>query len=258
MTLSLVPFNINLLICRRSTLKEWQFELSDPFWRIYWMASVGWSIRYHEKSLPLTPEHLVVIPPGTQCRSESHQAATQFYAHFTLGTIVNPYKPGVYFLPISAANSDLLKSLMNPPPESLVNNLTNTLQVKQLCYNALSQMPSDSIDIKTHSPKIVTAMESMVRSLRTPLSNKELAEQASMNTNAFIRLFHQETGQSPQKWYLEKRINQAALFLSHSSKTIESIAEETAFFDRNHFSRVFKQIKGTGPAAYRKASANRR
>jgi AraC-like DNA-binding protein len=251
----IVPFSIDLLLCQWVTLPDWHFKLCDPFWRIYWMAQKGWSIRFKEKSLPLEPGQLAVIPPDTPCRSESSGSATQFYIHFTLGSIINPYKPGVYFLSMTKRASSLIRSLMNPSrPE---NALAQTFVLKQLCYDTLSRLPAENLNTGSHSLKITTAMETMAQSLRNPFSNRELAKNSSMNTNAFIRLFHQETGQSPQKWYAEKRINQAALLLSHSTKTIEEISDETAFFDRSHFSRVFKQFKGMGPAAYRKQSRSR-
>ncbi len=39
--------------------------------------------------------------------------------------------------------------------------------------------------------------------------------------------------------------------LSHSEISIKDVAEATGFCDRYHFSRVFKQLRGVGPAEYR-------
>ena len=254
----LVPFNIDLLTCQWATLSDWHYKLQDPFWRIYWMDRKGWYVWHKEKPLALDPGHLAVIPANTPCRSESRSTATQFYVHFTLGSIFNPYKPGVYLLPLTRHAVSLITRLMNPEPSRPEQTLARTLRVKQLCYDCLSRLPGESLNANPYSPKITSVMEAMARNLKEPFSNTEMAKSAGMNTNAFIRLFHRESGQSPQKWYTEKRINRAALLLSHSAKTIEEIAEETAFFDRNHFSRVFKKFKGTGPAAYRRRSENRR
>jgi transcriptional regulator GlxA family with amidase domain len=35
---------------------------------------------------------------------------------------------------------------------------------------------------------------------------------------------------------------------------VEQIAEATGFWDRYHFSRVFKQVRGMGPAEFRRAA----
>jgi AraC-like DNA-binding protein len=256
----LIPLHVDLLLSEWVRLSDWHYELRDPFWRIYWMAEAGWYILHEGKSLALDPRHLVVIPPNTPCRSESRKRATQFYVHFTLEAILCPYKPGVYFLPMTPNTSGLIKSLVMPEAgtERPEETLARTLRMKELCYDCLSRLPAKGMNLNPYSPRITLAMEAMVRALRTPLSNAELAKTAGMNTNAFIRLFTKEAGQSPQKWYTERRLNQAALLLSHSAKTIEEIAEETAFFDRNHFSRVFKRFRGVGPAAYRRQLEIRR
>lgn len=251
-TVALAPIHVDLLLCRFETLSDWRFQLCDPFWRIYWMNRKGWSVRFKGKSLALEPGHLAVIPPNTPFIAESRCIATQFYIHFTLNTLNNPYQPGVYFLPVTRAIRTCITGLLKPDPEGAEKVLIRTLRVKQLCLDTLAGLPDESLKISDFSPEVTRTMETMVRNLERPLSNEELAKNAGMNTSSYIQLFHRETGQPPQKWYMEKRINQAALLLSHSTKTIEAIAEETGFFDRNHFSHRFKQNKGIGPAAYRR------
>ncbi|OGJ93754.1 MAG: hypothetical protein A2350_14075 [Candidatus Raymondbacteria bacterium RifOxyB12_full_50_8] len=252
-----MPFSIDVLVCRSQTLSDWHYTLCDPFWRIYWMDRKGWYVRYQGKPLALDPTYLAVIPANTPCYSESRARATQFHVHFKLDSAINPFKPGVYFLPITKTISGLISGLMDPARIDLENIIMKTLHIKNLCYDCLSRLPKESLDTCAYSPRITFIMETIVQNLKDPPSNKMLAQSIGMNTNSFIRLFHQETGTSPQKWCMKARINQAALLLSHSTKTIEDIAEETAFFDRNHFSRVFKQFKDIGPAAYRKQSENK-
>lgn len=260
-TLSILPFNIHVQRCRRCTYPEWNYRICDTFWRIYLMADEGWSIRFNEKTLPLTPDNLVVIPAETSFRTESRKSATQFYVLFTMDPVVSPYKKGVYSLPLTAKAesliSELTEYLAEPASAGQENALVHTLRVKQLCYDCLAGLPKESMAIPSYSPEIEAVLEAISRNLKLPLSNEALARSAGMSVSAFIRKFHEETGQPPQKWVMGKRIDQAALLLSNSSKTIEAIAEETAFFDRNHLSRVFKQLKGIGPAGYRKQAERR-
>lgn len=47
------------------------------------------------------------------------------------------------------------------------------------------------------------------------------------------------------------RMNLAELKLAYSDDSIETIAEGCGFHDRAHFSRVFANVHGIGPAGYR-------
>ncbi len=252
-SLPIVPFEINLLLCHCVTLSDWKFRLFDPFWRIYWMAQKGWHILYEGKSLALDPDHLVMIPPNTQCQSESRNPATQLYIHFTIGSIINFYTPGVFFIPLTQHTRSLITGIINSTiAGSETTPLVRTLRVKQLCYGGLAQLPKESHNASPYSPKITATLELMAKNIKNPLSNTDLAQAICMNTTAFVRFFHTETGESPQKWYMQKRINQAEILLSHTTRTIEDIAEETAFSDRNHFTHMFKKWRGVGPALYRR------
>jgi len=51
---------------------------------------------------------------------------------------------------------------------------------------------------------------------------------------------------------LEYRINAASLMLLHDAKSIDEIAEVNGFYDRAHFSKVFRRYRHCGPATYRK------
>ena len=49
-----------------------------------------------------------------------------------------------------------------------------------------------------------------------------------------------------------RRIELAGVLLHNSAKKIEEIAAATGFCDRYHFSRVFKRLRGMGPAEFRR------
>lgn len=250
-TVSLAQISMEVLLCRFETLSEWRHKRCDPFWRIYWMDREGWHVRFNGRLLPLGPGHLTVIPPNSPFSTECRRIATQFYVHFTLDSLNNPYRPGVYSVPVTPKIRTFITGLKDRASTGPEQFLVRTLGIKQLCLDTLSRLPRESLIVSEYSPKVTLAMETMARNLGNPLSNEALARTAGMNTSSYIQLFHREAGCPPQKWYMEKRINQAALMLSHSEKTIEAIAEETGFFDRGHFSHMFKKVKGVSPAAYR-------
>src|ERR1035437_1475794 len=67
--------NINLLCCRFWWLKNWESRnMSFPYWRIYWNKSYGGVISFAGKTIELTPNQIILIPPY---RSEEHTSELQ-------------------------------------------------------------------------------------------------------------------------------------------------------------------------------------
>lgn len=79
-----------------------------------------------------------------------------------------------------------------------------------------------------------------------------LAGQLHCTRRHFSRLFKQITGQSPQDYIVEARIEAAKGLLHSSSYSIARIAELTGYKDTYFFSRQFKQKTGLSPSRYRR------
>jgi len=89
-------------------------------------------------------------------------------------------------------------------------------------------------------------------SLGGRISNGLLAAQAGLSVEAFIRWFKAATGRTPAAFVAERRIREACRRLAFSDDSIEQVAEAVGFANRHHFSRVFKQHAGCGPAQFRR------
>jgi AraC-like DNA-binding protein len=245
--------SVNLSTANWGNAVTWNYDnIAAPFWRIYWNSRKGWNVFLHSTAYSLNPGRLTVIPPNTPCRAQSRGRAKHFYIHFIMEPCAFPYKPGVYGLPLSTENRAILSDLMKTEAGQPGDNFFHTIKVKRLCYDVLTRLPVKSWMRPPYSDKIAAAITFMSENITTPLPNRELAGQIGMNTNAFLRLFQLETHQSPQKWYLQRRIQKALLLLSSGNDSIESIAEKTGFCDRGHFSKVFARVVKLGPSAYRK------
>jgi AraC family transcriptional regulator len=84
------------------------------------------------------------------------------------------------------------------------------------------------------------------------VTNARLAAQAGLGVEAFIRWFKLSTGRTPAVFVAEWRVREACRRLAYGEDSIEQIAEALGFSNRNHFSRVFKQYAGCGPATFRR------
>lgn len=61
----------------------------------------------------------------------------------------------------------------------------------------------------------------------------------------------QETGQTVNRWIIERRIGQALLLLHSTNQSVEQIATVVGYQNTCHFFRQFRQYQGTTPQAWR-------
>jgi transcriptional regulator GlxA family with amidase domain len=78
-----------------------------------------------------------------------------------------------------------------------------------------------------------------------------LAQVAGMHGRALIRLFRQETGDTPMAWLRARRIALACELLHHGERKIDDIATAVGFCDRYHFTKTFTRLREMSPGAFR-------
>jgi transcriptional regulator GlxA family with amidase domain len=98
---------------------------------------------------------------------------------------------------------------------------------------------------------ILKAQNHMETHLAEGLNVVELAQVVAMSERNFKRRFKKATGDTPNEYLQRVRIERAKQQLEHTSRSIESIAEEVGYRDVAYFRTVFKQLTGATPNAYR-------
>jgi AhpD family alkylhydroperoxidase len=79
-----------------------------------------------------------------------------------------------------------------------------------------------------------------------------LAGKCRLSVAHFARAFKRTTGRTPHRWLLERRVEHAKRLLVTSALALAEIAAACGFADQSHFTRVFSQIVGIGPGAWRR------
>ena len=88
------------------------------------------------------------------------------------------------------------------------------------------------------------------------LSVAELAQAAGLSESWFAHAFKLTTGQSPQRWQMQRRLALAArMIVTEPARPLVQIAAATGFADQPHFSRAFRAEYGQPPAAWRRDKA---
>ncbi|MBO9651329.1 MAG: helix-turn-helix domain-containing protein [Variovorax sp.] len=80
---------------------------------------------------------------------------------------------------------------------------------------------------------------------------RDLAAIAQLSECHFSRAFKQSTGLPPHRYVMARRIASAARMIQDTSQALAEIALAAGFSDQSHFTRVFVDVMGETPRAYR-------
>ncbi|MEH2480089.1 transcriptional regulator GlxA family with amidase domain [Nitrobacteraceae bacterium AZCC 2146] len=108
------------------------------------------------------------------------------------------------------------------------------------------------LQLEPKSDRIQTALAFARRNLHAKLTVEKLADVAHLSPRQFTRAFAAETGESPAKAIEKLRLEAARLMLEDSRHSIETIARQTGFADRERMRRAFVRAFGLPPQAMRR------
>lgn len=111
---------------------------------------------------------------------------------------------------------------------------------------------SSLLELEPKSDRIRTALIFARENLNKPLTVGDLAEAAHLSSRQFSRAFHSETGQSPAKAIENMRVEAARVMLEQSRHSIDVIAHQTGFSDRDQLRRAFLRAFGQPPQVIRR------
>jgi transcriptional regulator GlxA family with amidase domain len=95
--------------------------------------------------------------------------------------------------------------------------------------------------------KVLSIIELMEGNLAEPLSLLEIADGAGLSRRQIERLFRQEMGRSPARYYLEIRLDRARHLLVQSSMPVVEVAVACGFVSASHFSKCYRELYNRSP-----------
>ena len=113
---------------------------------------------------------------------------------------------------------------------------------------------STLLDLTPKSDRIQAALTYARDNLHKPLTVSDLAHAARLSPRQFSRAFHAETGQSPAKAIENLRVEAARNLMEQSRHSIDEVARQTGFSDRDHMRRAFVRAFGQSPQALRRSA----
>lgn len=255
---------IEILACGSiSKLIDWNYrDVFSPFWRLYYNPTAGAGVQCDDTYYPLRPQSILIIPDHLtfNCQCNADREVSHLWIHFSPSVCYSTQYRQPFYIPLNACLDELTTQLYSKLNIQATNNTppasANLLTLHHLCLAllnrifadlSLSEAPqwaenfSELIDYCRHNAHTIETLE-------------ELAQDYGMSARTLRRRFREHLNLSPHEFVLRCRLHLAAELLRGSSKSIEYIATECGFSDRNHFSKSFKSQIGISPAAFRKTN----
>jgi len=254
--------------------------MSFPYWRIYWNKTCGGIISFAGKTIEMTPNQVILIPPYTAFSSRlkentipasgynleggvvtaldesellSSGTVLHLFIHFNLGMPYDFITPQLFSFNVdSELRNDLEELALNLQQNNEQLSVQSSLLIYKIIILTVNQISNEFRNLATTDPRVLNVLREIEDHISEGLTNKRLAEVANRTINSFARFFKEEIGVPPQQFIRERRVQKASILLHHTAEPIDEIARLSGFCDRFHLARVFKEVTSCSPAQYRK------
>lgn len=106
-------------------------------------------------------------------------------------------------------------------------------------------------------PSLNRACEYLRAHFRDRITMRDVADAAGIHPVYLGQMFRRETGETIAGHVARLRVRAAGERLCHDTAPLAAIALDHGFSDQSHFQRVFKQVSGFTPSAFRRKFALR-
>ncbi|WP_110949098.1 GlxA family transcriptional regulator [Pseudomonas bohemica] len=131
--------------------------------------------------------------------------------------------------------------------KALVEGIEDILSFEESRYRRIK--PSRHISMSAPLREVVKLMDA---NLEEPLEMEQLAVYAGRSRRQIERLFKEQLGTTPQRYYLELRITEARRLLQHTELSQVEVLVACGFVSPSHFSKCYSSYFGYRPSRERR------
>ena len=147
----------------------------------------------------------------------------------------------------TAALDMMLKLIGDDFDDNLVNRICEQVLTDRVRSPGDRQRLPLRARLGVQNAKVLSIIELMEANLSEPLSLIEIAAQVDLSRRQIERLFRQEMGRSPARYYLEIRLDRARHLLVQSSLPVVEVAVACGFVSASHFSKCYRELYNCSP-----------
>jgi transcriptional regulator GlxA family with amidase domain len=147
----------------------------------------------------------------------------------------------------TAALDMMLKLIGDDFDETLVNSVCEQMLTDRVRSQTDRQRLPLRARLGVQNSKVLSIIELMEANLAEPLSLIEIADDVGLSRRQIERLFRQEMGRSPARYYLEIRLDRARHLLIQSSLPVVEVAVACGFVSASHFSKCYRELYQRSP-----------
>ncbi|NUR73525.1 MAG: helix-turn-helix domain-containing protein [Hamadaea sp.] len=158
----------------------------------------------------------------------------------------------------SAAGLDLLLHIVRSDHGAAVaNTVARRLVLPPHRDGGQAQFIEVGVRDVTDDDGIARAMAWTLDHLSEPITVGAMARQARMSERSFLRNFSRQTGTSPIRWLIDRRVQASLPLLETGDAPIEQVSVAVGFDSPVTFRHHFGRSMRTSPSAYRRAFTTR-
>jgi AraC-like DNA-binding protein len=225
---------------------------------LYCTAGMG-TVTIADRTLPLKPNHFVVLPKDMphHYKSSPVDPWTIYWLHFTgahAELLYRKYaelKQEPVFLAYDSKRIEDFDQIFNMIANSFEERNLEVVNIKYLEFISSFLYAQEMDPLTPGRDKISRSIQFMRKNLGALYSVQDLAAQQNLSVTHYSRLFRAKTGSSPNKYFIEIKVQSACQYLYFTDKSIKEMCRELGFEDPFYFSRVFKKLMGVSPVNYR-------
>ena len=103
-----------------------------------------------------------------------------------------------------------------------------------------------------HRRSVVRKVDEYVAShLHEPISTRDIARALGYNADYLSRVYHAGAGETITDGIHRRRVAEARLLLTQTTRTVEQIAYASGYSDPGYFRRIFRRYTGSSPKGFR-------
>lgn len=260
---------------------DWNYEkINSPFTRLYYVTKGEAEIIINGRTQALIPHHMYIIPAFIEHTDRNTGIFEHYYLHICEDAMAGRGLLDTFdfqteipatdfdeliFKKLYSANTDFSLQDKNPAvydnSPSLIDSMkknhefspSERLETMGSIYLLLARfIRSAHPRFHISDPRISKAQKLISEKSEIIFSVEELAAEACMSKDYFIKIFRQELGVTPVQFIINDKLMKAKLMLASTNLTIKEIAYSLGYSDTSYFIRLFKKRHKLSPLQYRK------